>query len=89
MSLNFSIGRLSQLGFYLALFALFGGFSEAALSHRGWFKLFLLFAVSAVFASIVDHEVGLVDRTNLRFAYVFIGGVLMLAAILWLRGLLG
>lgn len=87
MSFNFSIGRLSQLGFYLALFALLGGFSEAALFHRGWFRLFLLFAISAVSASLVDHEVGTMDRTNIRFAYVLIGGVLMIAAIVWLRAI--
>ena len=85
MSFNFSIGRLAQLGACFALFAAFGGFSDLSMNHRAWMRLFLLFVAGAVSFSIVDHEIGLMDRTNLRFAYVLGGGALMVAVILWLR----
>ena len=35
--------------------------------------------------SVVEHRVGLMDPTNLRPAYVFIGAILMVAGVLWLR----
>ena len=87
MSFNFNIGRLAQLAACIALFVAFGGFSDAAMSQRAWLRLFLIFVAGAVSFSIVDHEVGLMDRTNLRFAYLLGGGVLMIAAIVWLRAL--
>ncbi len=87
MSLNFNIGRLAQLAACIALFVTFGGFPDGAMSPFAWLRLFLIFVAGAVSFSIVDLEVGLMDRTNLRFAYLLGGGVLMIAAIVWLRAL--
>ena len=87
MSFNFSIGRLAQLATCIALFVALGGFSDAVMNERAWLRLFVIFVVGAVCFSIVDHEVGLMDRTNLRFAYLQGGAVLMTASVLWLRAI--
>ena len=87
MSFNLSIGRLAQLAACIALFVALGGFSEAAMNQRAWVRLVTFFIVGAVAFSIVDHEVGLMDRTNLRFAYLLVGAVLMAVSLVWLRAI--
>jgi hypothetical protein len=87
MSINVSIGRLAQLAACIALFVTLGGFSDPAMNQRAWLRLFLIFVAGAVSFSMVDHEVGLMDRTNLRFAYLVGGGVLMVASLVWLRAI--
>lgn len=46
-----------------------------------------LFVGGAVSVSVIEHQMGHMDPTNLRPAYVFIGVVLMVAGVLWLRAL--
>ena len=46
-----------------------------------------LFVGGAVSVSVIEHIIGLMDPTNLRPAYVFIGVILMVAGVLWLRAL--
>ncbi len=46
-----------------------------------------LFVGGAVSVSVIEHIIGLLDPTNLRPAYVFIGVILMVAGVLWLRAL--
>ncbi|MDF1787457.1 MAG: hypothetical protein P1U82_16440 [Verrucomicrobiales bacterium] len=57
------------------------------MNQRAWLRLFLIFVAGGVSFSMVDHEVGLMDRTNLRFAYLLGGGVLMVASLVWLRAI--
>ena len=77
MELNFSIKRLLLLFMFLGVFAILGGFNPPFLSsdsvldpHRvakSWRYCVLIFVVGAVCASFVDHFVGHIDRSNIRF----------------------
>jgi hypothetical protein len=95
MEFNFSLRRSLLLAALLGAFALFGGFSAPEMSEyhhsrhvsRAWFMCIVLFVGGAVSFSIIEHTIGLMDPTNLRPAYVFIGLVLMLSGVLWLRAL--
>ena len=95
MEFDFSFRRSLLLAALVGAFALWGGFSAPEVSeyhqsrhvHRAWFMCMALFVGGAVSVSVVEHRVGLMDPTNLRPAYVFIGVILMVAGILWLRAL--
>ena len=95
MEYNFHPVRLAIFVACIVVFALFGGFkpqrfenadgtSTAYLDQR-WTRIELLFIAGAAAAAFVDHKVGTMDRTSLRWAYVFIGTVVMIVAVLWLR----
>jgi hypothetical protein len=47
----------------------------------------LMFISGATCASVVDHYVGTLDRSNIRLLYIIVGVVLMTAASLWIRGM--
>ena len=97
MQFNFSIPRLVLLLALLATFAMAGGFSPPLLAEtsiydpsridRAWLYCVIMFVAGAVGASVVDHFVGTVDRTNIRLVYFVVGASLMLGSYLWLRGL--
>ena len=97
MEYNFHPIRLAIFAACLAVFALLGGFkplrlesadgSSAVRLDRAWSRIVLLFIVGAAASAFVDHEVGTMDRTSLRWAYVLIGVVLMVSAVLWLRSI--
>lgn len=97
MELNFSIPRLLLWVAFLAFFAWLGGFTPPSLaedtlldSHRvakAWRYCVLLYLVGSVSASLIDHFVGNLDRSNLRLLYVLLGVALMAGSCLWLRGL--
>lgn len=97
MEFNFSPWRLSVLAGFLAAFAYAGGFQQPVLEADGifdaqkiakaWMGCVALFAVGAVSATIVDHFVGNLERSNLRFLYIIIGAVLMASGFLWLKSL--
>ena len=50
-------------------------------------QIVLIFVAGAAATAFVDHEVGTMDRTSLRWAYVLMGVVLMVTAVLWLRSI--
>ena len=94
MEYNFHPIRLAIFTACIAVFALLGGFKPLRLESpdgssvrldRAWTRIVLLFVAGAAATAFVDHEVGTMDRTSLRWAYVLIGVVLMVAAVLWLR----
>ena len=94
MEYNFHPVRLAIFAACIAVFALLGGFKPLRMESadgssvrldRAWTRIVLLFVAGAAATAFVDHEVGTMDRTSLRWAYVFIGVVLMVAAVLWLR----
>ncbi len=47
----------------------------------------VLFVGGAVSATVIEHSIGHMDPTNLRPAYIFMGVVLMMASVLWLKAL--
>ena len=58
-----------------------GGDSEAHL------RCILMFFAGAVSASLIDHTTGTVDPVNIRPAYILIGLILMIAAVIWIKSL--
>lgn len=95
MELDFSLRRVLILAALLGLFTALGGFSAPEPSqefqsprvHKAWFMCIVLFVGGAASATIVEHSIGHMDPTNLRPAYIFIGIVLMIAGVLWLKAL--
>ena len=75
MSFNFSLTRIFLLLAFLTVFWVLGGFSSALMGTRAWIRLTLMFIIGAISASLVDHEVGTMDRTNIRIVYLIIGVV--------------
>ena len=86
-----------RIGLFVACMALFwflGGFDplDAGLSEdyqphqkslRAWLMCIAAFVGGAVSVSFIEHKVGHVDPTNLRFAYILFGIALMVLGILW------
>lgn len=97
MELNFSLSRLLILVACVGLFVLLGGFSMAQLQEpadvirvgKAWRYCVMLYMAGAICASLVDHSVGNLDRTNLRFLYVLLGIALMVGSAWWLHSLKG
>jgi len=95
MELNLSLPRLAILIACLGLFWLSGGFdlpgvADAAYHSpqrvsRAWLYCILMFCGGAVSVSIIDHHVGNIDRSSLRFLYILLGVLLMGGSYLWLR----
>jgi hypothetical protein len=97
MEFNFSLPRLLILAACIVAFWLLDGFTvpevrrdETVDPHRfrkAWTYCVLLFAIGAVSASVVDHYVGNIDRSNIRLLYIVIGIGLMVGSWFWLRNL--
>lgn len=97
MEFHFSLPRLLLLAALLSGLVLFIGFSPPEVSAdsglnprqvtKAWTYCMLLYLTGAVSASVVDHFVGNLDRSNLRLLYILLGAALMLGSSLWLRGL--
>ena len=77
MELTFTPLRVIVFVILLAAFALLGGFAiPEGLPSRGvrsWGLSILLFVAGAVSATMVDHWIGNLERSNLRWFYVVIG----------------
>lgn len=99
MEFNFSITRVLLLMAFLAIFAVVGGFTPPSVStdsmldpHRvakAWWYCVLLFISGAVSASLVDHFLGTLGRSNIRLLYIIIGIALMIGAYIWMSSLRG
>lgn len=97
MELNFSLSRLLLLVALLVVFGLDGGFIPPDVSPdslldprrvaKAWLYCVALFVSGAVSATVVDHFVGMIDRSNIRVIYIILGVALMTGAWLWLGGL--
>jgi hypothetical protein len=77
MEFNFSPLRVAVLVILFVVFAVYGGFTipEGLPSRmmRTWSLSVLLFALSAISATVVDHWIGNLDRSNLRWFYIVLG----------------
>ena len=97
MEFNGSLFRLALLAILIGAFAFMGGFenpaSVAGEFHnaqrltKAWLACVALFCGGAISVSVIDHYVGTLDRTNMRFLYIVIGLGLMTAGVLWGRAL--
>lgn len=85
--------RILFLLLLLAGFWWIGGFDLSATLPKGHpnFRAMLyritMFAIGAGCVTIVEHETGTVDRTSLRWLYILLGIILMVAAVTWTRAL--
>ncbi len=77
MEFTFTPLRIAILAGLLAGFWLLGGFEFPGTGHRhltrAWLYAVLLFSLGAVSMTVVDHWVGNLDRSNLRWLYVALG----------------
>lgn len=77
MDFTFTPLRTSILVVLLAAFCFLDGFEfvtgAGRYIGRAWLYSVALFVIGAVMVSIVDHWVGNLDRSNLRWLYVFMG----------------
>ncbi|BCU77180.1 hypothetical protein [Luteolibacter sp. LG18] len=77
MELSGNWKRWLALVVIVGAFAAFKGFVPPHPVHRGWIHALLAFMGGAVSATVIDHWVGNLDRSNLRWAYVVFGVLLM------------
>ena len=87
---NFSRSRLLILLLLLLSFAFLGGFTPPAIPEdlmlnparvrKAWIYCVMMFVAGACSVSIVDHFVGNIDRSNIRFLYVILGVILMVGS---------
>jgi hypothetical protein len=77
MEFTFTPIRAGILVVLLAAFWLLGGFEfptgDFSYLQRAWFYSVLMFVLGSVCATIVDHWIGNLDRSNLRWLYVLLG----------------
>lgn len=81
MEFTFTPLRIGILVALLGGFSLFGGFDFPDQAHsrmtRAWGNSVLFFSLGAVCFTIVDHWVGNLDRSNLRWLYIVLGVLCM------------
>lgn len=89
MELKFTPIRLSILIVLVIGYAVHGGFAVPPEVPRQmmkmWVATLMLFLVSAVSTTVVDHWIGLMDRSNLRWFYVVVGIAGMAGALVMLH----
>ena len=81
MEFTFTPVRVIILVVLLVGFGLLGGFefpdAPFLQLRKAWNYSVLLFGLGAVLATIVDHWVGNLDRSNLRWLYLVLGVICM------------
>lgn len=97
MEFHFTVKRVAFLIALIVGFYFLGGFDAPSLAQdsvlsqrrvtRAWFYGVVLFLTGAVSATIVDHFVGTMDRSNLRVLYIIMGVIVMVGSSLYIRGL--
>ena len=87
MEFTFTPIRAGILAVLLVAFWLLGGFEIPGDGfgplRKPWLYSILMFGLGAVCATIVDHWVGNLDRSNLRWLYVFLGLLCMGGAFMY------
>jgi hypothetical protein len=87
MELRFTPLRVAILMLLLLGFGLLGVFGFPPSSHsyltRAWLFSVVLFGFGGVSATLVDHWVGNLDRSNLRGLYIVLGALCMCGALVY------
>jgi len=87
METTFTPIRTGILVLLLVAFWFLGGFEfpgrNFAHLQKAWTYSVLLFVLGGIFATVVDHWVGNLDRTNLRWVYVLLGILCMGGAFMY------
>ncbi len=85
IELNLSPLRVAALVALVFAYALAGGFAVPADAPvrmvRAWVVPVLLFVAGAALATVVDHRVGSLERTSLRWFHVVVGVGAMAVAV--------
>ena len=85
--------RVLLLLLLLGGFWLIGGFDLSVTLPKGnpnaraMLYRIAMFVIGAGCMTIVEHEVGNLDRTSIRWLYILLGAILMTAAVTWTRAL--
>ncbi len=80
--------RVLVFGLLVAAYWWIGGFEIILNSDsRGMLYRAALFIIGAGCVTVVEHEVGTMERTSLRLLYVILGLILMSAAVVWTRSI--
>jgi hypothetical protein len=97
MDFNFSRTRLILLAAFLIIFFLIGGFSAPVVDpesyldprriRKAWMYCVILYTLGAGCASVVDHYVGTIDRSNLRILYIILGVLVMLGSSFYIHSI--
>lgn len=84
MELKFTPIRVGVLVALLVGYALFGGFvipgELPAQALRRWVLVLLLFVAGALGTTVIDHRIGSLERSSIRWFYVVIGIAAMAVA---------
>ena len=86
MSLNFAPVRLIILVVAVMVFYFAGGFSVPEI-NAAWYRTAIVFGVGAIAVSLIDHRIGLMEPTNIRWLYVIVGVALMAISTWWIQAL--
>lgn len=73
MEFTFTPVRVAVLVLLIAGFWFAGGFHVPSGGGREWIYMIALYLLGAVSTTVVDHWVGNLDRSNLRFMYIVLG----------------
>lgn len=87
MSFNFSLWRIALFLGVVGAYWLVVGFGVPELTFKANARMIGLFFVGAVCVSFIDHMVGNFPPSNLRFFYILLGVILIVAAGLWTKSL--
>lgn len=61
-----------------------GGFAvQVNADVRSMFYRGILFVIGAGCVTVVEHEIGILERTSLRWLYIILGLLLMIATVTW------
>jgi uncharacterized membrane protein YuzA (DUF378 family) len=89
MELKFTPWRVTVFVTLVVAYAAYGGFAVPPAVPRALMKMWLatlaLFLFGAVSATVVDHWIGLMDRSNLRWFYIVVGVAGMAGALVMLH----
>lgn len=86
MEIRLTSIRVLLLSLLVAGYWWLGGFEAAVNADlRGMVYRGILFIIGAGCITVVEHEIGTMERTSLRWLYILLGLLLMTAAVTWTR----
>lgn len=89
MEFTFTPLRVAVFVIALVVFWLVGGFTFPAFHSMGlkkaWLTMNALYVLGAISMTVVDHWVGNLDRSNLRFLYIIMGVIACSGGLMYLH----
>jgi hypothetical protein len=86
MEIRITLLRALLFALLVAGYWWIGGFAvHVNADVRGMFYRGILFVIGSGCVTVVEHEIGTMERTSLRWLYIILGLLLMTAAVTWTR----